>query len=457
MAIKEICPVWKYYNNASYIFAQKDIKERIRNIVESELIRNSSTVLFLKLSTVGLNYLFFLFLSNYYGAKEVGIFSVSFTLLQLFSILSRSGLEIGIFKLISSQKKSKEAVRKYLSRSRSFILIISILLLAFSYLIDLFAPNLIFQDSESKKYLGIFLLALPFYALMFFNSEVFRASSKFIRFMFYQNLGMYLMLCLILGFALFLFELNFELLAIYFTASLVSLCLSSFFPSYSHQYKGEENQSAFKELLSQSIPIGISTLSFFIMNWIDGIVIAQFYPEEIAGKYAIAFRIALLGSFALMAVNSAIGPKVSQLYNSNKIAEMMSEARKSTKLGFYISVPVMLITFIFPEFLLSIFGEEFTDAVLPLLILLVGQFFNTICGPTGVVLQLTGYQKVFRNIVLVSAAINILLNYMIIPHYGILGAACVNSFSIIFWNIWASIKIQNIFGSGFYYIPFFRK
>jgi O-antigen/teichoic acid export membrane protein len=274
--------------------------------------------------------------------------------------------------------------------------------------------------------------------------------------MFYQNLGMYLMLCLVLGLAMLSFDLGFDILSIYFLSSLIFLFLLSFFPPQKYAEEGRNSDSLFKELLFQSIPIGLSTLAFFIMNWLDGIVIAQFYPEELAGKYAIAFRIALLGSFALMAVNSAIGPKISKLFNEGKQNEMIQEARKSTKLGFFISVPVMFITFLFPEFLLSVFGSEFKEAKTPLLILLIGQFFNTLCGPTGVVLQLTGYQKVFRNIVVVSAFINIALNYLIIPQYGLIGAACVNSFSIIFWNIWASIKIQNIFGAGFFYIPFLK-
>ena len=127
-------------------------------------------------------------------------------------------------------------------------------------------------------------------------------------------------------------------------------------------------------------------------------------------------------------------------------------------MGFWATVPLIIITSLIPEQILGVFGEEFQTAAIPLIILLIGQIFNTVNGPTGIVLQLTGHQKVFKNIILVSSIINIALNYILIPMYGLVGAAIANSFSLILWNVWCSIKIKTTFlVSLFFYLPFLPK
>ena len=68
---------------------------------------------------------------------------------------------------------------------------------------------------------------------------------------------------------------------------------------------------------------------------------------------------------------------------------------------------------------------------------------------------MTGYQRIFNKIVIVSAAINISLNYVLIPIWGIEGAAIASLISMVFWNITSVIYIKKRFG---FYIGFsFKK
>jgi O-antigen/teichoic acid export membrane protein len=70
-----------------------------------------------------------------------------------------------------------------------------------------------------------------------------------------------------------------------------------------------------------------------------------------------------------------------------------------------------------------------------LIVLLIGQAVNALCGSAGVYMNMTGKQVIFQRILLVAFAINITLNLILIPIYDILGAAIATSISTIFWNV----------------------
>ena len=55
--------------------------------------------------------------------------------------------------------------------------------------------------------------------------------------------------------------------------------------------------------------------------------------------------------------------------------------------------------------------------------------------------QMTGREKLFQNILLLALAINIGLNILLIPTYGILGAAIASTTSIVFWNLTSVVYI----------------
>ena len=70
-----------------------------------------------------------------------------------------------------------------------------------------------------------------------------------------------------------------------------------------------------------------------------------------------------------------------------------------------------------------------------LLILAFSQVINAMSGSVGIILNMTGKEKVFRNILFFALAINIVLNLFLIPIYGIEGAAIASASSLIYWKI----------------------
>ena len=97
---------------------------------------------------------------------------------------------------------------------------------------------------------------------------------------------------------------------------------------------------------------------------------------------------------------------------------------------------------LFKDIILGIFGEEFNLGSTALIILCIGQLFNAICGPVGSILQMTGRQKAFQNILFIALIINITLNILLVEKHGINGVATATAISLTFWNIASVIYIR---------------
>ena len=126
--------------------------------------------------------------------------------------------------------------------------------------------------------------------------------------------------------------------------------------------------------------------------------------------------------------------------------EMEKMVQQVTKgLGLIGILPLIGFIF-FGDFVLSFWGEEFSNGYWALLIMSVGQFFNIATGAAGSMLNMCGFEKEQRNISIISAVFNLLANYFLIKNYGLLGAAVATAVTTIGQNIARLLIAKNKVG-----------
>jgi len=157
---------------------------------------------------------------------------------------------------------------------------------------------------------------------------------------------------------------------------------------------------------------------------------------------------------SLVAVNVIAAPKFAEFWGKRDKKGLAKKAQQSTKLVFWSSLPVLLAFLIFPSFVLGIFGAEFKTGYTALIMVTVGQFINSISGSVGYILEMTGHQLFSQNGMIASVVLNIILNLLLVPKYGINGAAFASMVTLIFWNILFGMKVKNILGEWVFYRPF---
>tara|TARA_B100000787_G_scaffold49681_2_gene35760 strand:- start:1045 stop:1875 length:831 start_codon:yes stop_codon:yes gene_type:complete len=214
---------------------------------------------------------------------------------------------------------------------------------------------------------------------------------------------------------------------------------------------------SYSDLFKISIPLMFAQSVQFIMAWTDKLMLGNMMGSEEVGIYFTVFKLSMFASLALMAINSIASPKFAELYGKKDFDSLKKVAHQSSKIIFLSTLPLVLLFFAFPDFLLGLFGEEFKVGVNAFLFLSFGKLISSFCGSVGNLLQMTGKQVVFMNILLVGAIVNVSLNFYLIPKFGINGAALASMISLSTWNLIMVCFVKRELGFYTFYIPFLKR
>lgn len=187
--------------------------------------------------------------------------------------------------------------------------------------------------------------------------------------------------------------------------------------------------------LRVSLPLLFISAMQLASGYADTLMLGFLSSYTDSGIYSVAVRVASFSGFSLLAINMILAPVISELFFSGKHEELQRAVTLTARVASLISFFVCCILIYFGKSLLTYFGDGFSTAYLPLLILLPGQLLNVCCGSVGLLLSLTGHQLYTAKILLGSTLLNILLNLILIPHYGMIGAAVANTIAVCSWNI----------------------
>jgi O-antigen/teichoic acid export membrane protein len=183
------------------------------------------------------------------------------------------------------------------------------------------------------------------------------------------------------------------------------------------------------------------------------IILGLFVIASQVGIYRVAVQMALLVDIGFNVINPVIAPEFARLYlvKDQRRLQLLSTKSARIVLTFNLLVTGAFILF-GRQFLNLVYGPEFVAAYIPLLILLVGQLVNSIAGSIGYLMNMTGNEKTNTLVQVVATGANIILNFVLTPVWGIIGAAIAASVSIAIWNVWlwiAGIKLLGINSSVF--------
>ncbi len=451
------------------------IKNKIKKDFHfGELFFGFSAALIFRILGIFFSYIFILFISRIYGARGVGIFALSYTFLIIFSTFSKMGCDMTFLKLTAENKVFERLLLlKKISKKILFIITGASFIVS---IVGFFTSEVIADIVLKKHYMSIPLkivsvIIYPMTILSVFAESIrgFKKIKEYmtLRFVFLNIIALVFLVTFYLLdkykiFTLPIYQKNFLPIISYgfsivFTSILVILIWKRLFKRLKKDSIIGNLELSFKTIFTLSIPMFFSSILTLIIDWSDIIMLGIYRSASDVGYYNVAIRVGRLIAIILTAINTIAAPKFAEFWGKRDINGLIKVARQSTKLIFWITLPIFIFLFLFPELILSIFGKEFKIASLSLIILLTGFFFSAVCGSVGMILQMTGHQVYHQNIIFIGAIINILLNYFLIPKYGINGAAIASTVTIIYNNLCFSIKVRNITGKYIFYPAFYKE
>lgn len=169
-------------------------------------------------------------------------------------------------------------------------------------------------------------------------------------------------------------------------------------------------------------------------------------PEQ-AGLYQATNQIVGVVVMGLVAINLPLQPKLAAAWFRRDRRESQKLVTEATRLGTAVALAGALVLVPFAEWILRIYGSEYTGAANALRILVVGQFVNAASGPCALVLAATGHQKFVLHGIGMGLVVSATVVLMLVPQYGAMGAALGVMIGLLVWNallIYWSWRLVNI-------------
>jgi len=404
-----------------------------------------------------IGYLLILLISKRYGSEGVGIYTLTLSIITILSIIASMGLNLSILRFIGEFQNNKAKKLKLLYiYSLEIVIILSLIISLNLYYFSSYIANNIFGNNNYKLALEIASFLTPLFALSNINIEYIRGLkhikvSEYLRS--FNRPFINIILLYFIGFYIIDFLLPLYTLAI---AIIVTIILSTTFIIREVGAISYDKCSDFDrgKLIKTSSPMMLSILAGFIMGDLGIYMVEYYMPTSSVGVFAIAMKLSFLISIILITVNNISAPKFSELYWSGERAKLQKIITQSSKMIFISSLIVSTIIVIYAREILSLFGSEFEDGVYLLYLLVASQLINSFTGSVGILLNMTGHQKIYKYITLLSLSISIILYYYLIPIYGIIGAGISAMVGSIIINLWAMLYTKIKLGYTTYYNPF---
>lgn len=425
----------------------------------NEIAKGGSTAFIVNLAGLGIGYLFVILVSRIYKESTAAIYG-QYVLVTLFlriaSIITRFGTDTTMLQLTAAFSTKKlwgniSEVNKKLLKLLLFIgtgVTVLVVVLYKQWALILKLPNQMILISS--------LFVIPM-ALGLYYSQSLRGLKKIGISTFLRSSALPILNFLLLP--IFLLFINkssdaFNSLPVYtYFLSIIITAIIGFIywkkatgPSAKDEQLYDDGQyKTLSQLFNLSYPLLLAESMIFIGTWIDQLLLGVMGNATDVGIFNVCMKYTMLASLSLQAVNTISAPKFSEYYFKKDYLGLARNVQKSTKMIFWTSIPIVIIFFIFPKLLLGVFGTSFTPGWIAFLILNIGALVNVMTGSVGVLLQMTGHQKLMQNILLVSIVLEFILNIVLIPVYGVTGAAIASAICAMIKNFGMSAYVKKYF------------
>lgn len=387
------------------------------------------------------------FLVRGLGCKDYGVYVQLLILFEVLSELGQCGLPQGVTRYIAIYRQDKQWDNIWATALNSFgitFLISCLLGLVLYRMADLVSVHW-FKTPEMEMIIRQLWWLIPLNALFLLTTNFFTGLShmKYRTYLgnFYQSVVWFFIVVMVYFWhprlACYFWG---RALLFAFGLLLAFLLFQRLVPFY-RQPLSETKDIAIK-LISFSTPLLFISIIRRLLIKVDILMLAYFLEPTQVAIYHIASRLSNIPNLFLDPVNTAFSPRSAKLASNNNFSQLSEEYQVISRWLLILALPISLVLLLFPGELLALFDPNFSAGKWVLITIILANLFNISTGSSGIILSMAGYPKLnLLNASIVGTG-NILLNILLIPRIGIMGAALATGASIISLNVLKLIEIH---------------
>lgn len=381
-----------------------------------------------------------IFLTRMYTPEIYGEFRFIFSFIALSVIFLLLGRDSGIIYFTQNEPNQEEVIREEFWYSALVLFMGTIILFLLSNIIVKY-----FFQNLTLSYFQVSLIMIPLWGM--FNLTLAGLKAKgFVNYSFILSnltqrslrVPFFILLTLLsvsyysLAFGMILSQLILLYLALKklpFIFNLSTIKLKNFFKRFKY-----------------AVLLGVNTVIVVLLTKIDVIMVGAYTDNIQVAIYDTSVLLAFVIMLPFVALVKSSEPVMKALIDDK---ETQDKYKRNLKLAIDLSLGILLFYILVPKEILSIFGTVYSSGSDVLIVLSVGYMLLILLGTPIELLNMNGFTKISTFILIFSIAINIALNYLLIPKFGMIGAAIATVVSLIFSKIVALVYVKQKYNINF--------
>lgn len=382
-------------------------------------------------------------IARFFSKAEYGVFSLALTILSVALVIATIGFPNSLPREVAFyREKEPSRIGSLILTALAIVSLTSLTVTAFLVSGSVYVAR-VFNEERLIYALKVMALALPFSALTGTFVAISQGFGRVREKVYFQNL-----LYPLLWFSLVEIGVVVKVEFYYVFVAYVIAHVITFFALVTDFFRlglfklGSIDLRFGKELVKFSIPLMFTGIAGFVMTWTDTLMLGYYKTSEVVGLYNSAAPLAKLLPIFLNSAGFIYPPLATALYAQGKVEELKRVYQVLTKWIFLATLPLFAMMILFPEATIGFFfGAKYLEASEALQILALGFMFHVLLGLNGWSLVVIKESNFVMYSTLISAIVNVILNILLIPVYGIEGVAVATAISYFTTNVLNSLRL----------------
>ena len=186
---------------------------------------------------------------------------------------------------------------------------------------------------------------------------------------------------------------------------------------------------------------GVGLMQFF-MGQTDRVALGVYQGARAVGIYAVAAALIKYETIILQSVNQIFAPVIADIHSRGEHALLERLFQTLTKWVLGLTFPLAIVMIAFARPIMRMFGHDFEEGWLILVVGTCGQLVNCGVGSVGYLLLMSGHQRRLVRVQAVMAAVMVVLCFQLVPLWGALGAAVAAAITNVGMNTWNLVEVR---------------
>ena len=374
-------------------------------------------------------------LARYLGASDLGLYRLAYTFYGVATMVGALGIPVAVIKYVAEYKDDEVNLNKIVSSGIITSLIVGVVISIIIYLLSQTLADL-FKMPQIESLLELLSPVFPFVlvnSILFGTLNGLRKMERYAIALILQQALMTASTIILIysGFGVSGAIISIVISSIGVSAYLIYSCRGHF-----HLILDEYLQTT-KKITSFGTKMFGANLINMINLQADIVFLGYFLTATNVGYYSAATGLSKFFLVVPQAIQTVSYPATSEYRTKKNILGLQKMLDKSMKYSALVLMPAGLALGFFAEDIVTrIYGQGFQQSALPLQILLIGTvIFGVACTSIGGTLAGMNRPDLSLKAAGISAAANVILNVMLIPKFGIVGAAIATCTSLIIMTL----------------------